>query len=258
MSELSPEYAGCPWPVDAACFSDDWESTDEAVKERSLALASATLHRLTGYRVTNCPITVRPYSSTACFVPASDPWWRAYGPFNPGVDVTGQWVNNCGPMCSNPRVSIRLPRPVGRIDSVKVDGVLVAPANYRLMDGNMLVYTGAGDGWPLTQDVSAPDTEAGTFSVTYINGYPPDALAAYAAGLLANEFAKACTGKNCKLPKGVTSIVRQGVTMEVASGSFPNGETGIREVDGFIALWNPNKQVRPTTVWFPGQSSVSW
>jgi hypothetical protein len=255
MSVPIPEFSGCVWPVDPACFSDEWEAAEEAVKERALALASATLHRLTGKRVTACPVTVRPSSSGRCFVPVYDHYGT--GPFQPGMDVAGQWVNNCGPLCADPFTSVRLPRPVGRIIEVKVDGAVIPATDYRLFEGNRLAYIGTGEGWPIFQNVLLPDTEPDTFSVTYINGFEPDSLAAYAAGLLANEFAKACTGKKCRLPSGVTTIVRQGVSMEIASGLFPNGTTGIREVDAFIALWNPRGQHQPTTILTPGRG-ISW
>jgi hypothetical protein len=53
------------------------------------------------------------------------------------------------------------------------------------------------------------------------------------------EFAKACTGdKKCRLPGNVSQIVRQGLSIEVIGGSFPNGLTGIREVDTYTAQWN--------------------
>lgn len=255
MSEMIPEYAGCLWPVDPACFSDDWEALDENVRTRSLALASSSLHRLTGMRVTACPITVRPFMSARCFIPTSG-YEFGLGVTTVGMTVTGDWVNNCGPICQD-GTWISLPRPVGGIVEVKVDGVVLPPTDYRLFNGNRLAYIGSGEGWPYSQDITLPDTEVGTFAVTYYNGYQPDSLAAYAAGLLANEFAKACTGKGCKLPQGVTSIVRQGVSMNITTGLFPDGKTGIREVDAFIALWNPQAQRTPTTVWTPG-STISW
>lgn len=253
MSVSIPEYAGCLWPVDPACFSDEWEAAETAVKDRALALASSTLERLTGQRVVACPITVRPTHGNRCFIPSDS---YGSGSFHPGMTATGQWANNCGLACDDPTTGVRLPRPVGRVDVVKVGGAVIPSTDYRVVDGNLLVYTGAGAGWPLTQNLSLPDTAADTFSVTYINGYPPDSLAAYAAGLLANEFAKACTGKKCKLPNGVTSIVRQGVSMEITTGLFPGGTTGIREVDAFIALWNPQHQ-QGARVWYPG-SGTSW
>lgn len=251
MTVPIPEYAGCLWPVDPACFSDEWEAMDTAVQERALALASATLHRLTGRRVTNCPITVRPRGGTSCFVPTTSPWGVGAA-FSPGMTTTGRWVNNCGPTTLDP-IGARLPRPVGRIDEVKLDGVVLAPSNYLLVEGNLLVYTGNGPGWPVSQDVTLPDTEPGTFAVTYINGYPPDLLAANAVGVLAMEFAKSCTGRKCRLPSNVTSIVRQGVAMEIDPGLFPNGTTGIREVDVFIGLWNPRGQ-EPSSIIIPGVS----
>ena len=258
MSVLVPEFSGCLWPVDSACFSDDWAATEESVKTRSLALASATLTRLTAGRVKACPITVRPYQDTCgCFVPDLG-YPGFYGAFSPGMTVTGNWVNNCGPVCADPATSVYLPPPVGKINQVRVGGAIVPTTDYRLFQGNRLAYIGSGAGWPINQDVVKPDTAAGTFSVTYLNGYPVDALGAYAAGLLAVEFAKACTKGKCKLPNNVTSIVRQGVSMDIVSGAFPNGLTGIREIDVFVALWNPRGVLQPTTVWYPGQSRVSW
>lgn len=85
---------------------------------------------------------------------------------------------------------------------------------------------------------AAPGTE-GAFAVTYLNSYPVDGMGAYAAGVLAMEFAKACTGRKCSLPPGTTNVTRQGVSIEVVTGSFPGGVTGIREVDAYIALWRP-------------------
>lgn len=252
MSQTIPEYAGCPWPVDPACFADDWAVMEDSVKERSIALASSTLHRLTGYRVTNCPITIRPNASSGgCFIPFEG----NSSAFRPGMDMTGRWVNNCGPTCSNPRTQIRLPRPVGEIVNVKVDGETLYPTDTAVVDGNLLVYRGTGAGFPASQDITLPSNAIGTMEVTYYNGYRPDSLAAYAAAMLAMEYARACTGKGCKLPTGVTSIVRQGVAMEISSAAFPNGMTGIREVDTFIALWNPYNQ-RPSTIIVPGTPGV--
>lgn len=246
MTSAIPEYMGCPWPVDPACFNDDWEAMDQSVQDRAVALASATLHRLTGRRVTNCTTTVFPGATgAACFVPFSG-FDAVAWPMIPGMNVQGQWVNNCGPVPSNPRVSVRLPRPVGRVDEVRVLGAVVPPEDYQIMDGNLLVYRGAGEGWPVTGDIT-------DFSVTYVKGYPPDSLAAYATGLLAMEFAKACSGRTCRLPSGVTSIIRQGVAMEIDPGLFPKGTTGIREVDAFIAVWNPRGQ-EPSRIIIPGVS----
>ena len=65
------------------------------------------------------------------------------------------------------------------------------------------------------------------------------------------EYARACTGGKCRLPQGVTSIVRQGVSFEIEGGAFPNGFTGIREVDAWIALWNPDGLRQQAKVYSP-------
>jgi hypothetical protein len=221
-----------------------------AVRLRATSLAVDTLRRLTAFRVGGCPITVRPLGSqNSCFVPT----YAVPGGFTPGININGNWVNNCGHAGTRySTAEVPLPAPVGRIDEVKVDGVVVDPENYRVDNGYILTWQGTGDApWPQTQDVTRPDTEVGTFSVTYLNGHVPDEHAAYAAGILAKEFAKACTGGKCRLPSGVQSIVRQGITMEIASGAFPGGLTGIREADAFIALWNPQRHIMQTRIWSP-------
>jgi len=101
--------------------------------------------------------------------------------------------------------------------------------------------------------MALPDTEENTFSVTYLNGWPPDAMAEYAAGVLAMEFAKACMGGKCRLPATVSAVSRQGVQFEAVAGRFLERTTGIREVDAWIALWNPGWMRERSQVWFPGQ-----
>lgn len=253
MSEPIPEYGGCPWPVDPACLTEDWLALEPEVQERSLALASETLRRLTGYRVGECPIKVRPCVSGGCwsaFVP-----YQGYGPFTPGLNVAGQWVNGCrcgGNSCAT-SCEVNLPRPVGRVDEVKVDGVVLDESDYEIQNGHILVWIGGGDcPWPTTQDFSKPDTQEGTFSITYLNAYPVDSIGAHAAGLLAMEFSKACRGKTCSLPPTVTEVVRNGVSFVIAPGSFPGGFTGLRVVDAYISLWrNENSPLEPSRVWTP-------
>lgn len=251
-------YGGCPWPVDPACLTDDWNNLDPDVQDRALALASSTLYRLSGYRVGGCPVTVRPCKAD-CVASSLRPSYLDmlgfYGGsgFFPHIDG-GVWVNSCGCRgdCScGPECRVSLPAPVGSVTEVKVDGTVVPATDYQI-DGNGIIWTGAGDcPWPTCQDMGLPDTEPGTFSITYLNSWPVDSLGAYAAGVLSMEFAKACTGGKCRLPAGVTSIVRQGVAIEVAGGTFPNGFTGIREVDAILAMWNPTPIRQAPTVWSP-------
>lgn len=250
-----PAFGGCVWPMDPSCRTDEWNRLPEPVQDLALAMASATLSRLTGYRVGSCPITIRPDSQQP-FPRSCPPWmdgWGMgylYGPMP--LNWNGTWSNLACDISSGSRNEVQLPPPVGRVDEVKVDGNVLDTGDYRI-DGNVLVWTGAGDApWPQTQDMSLADTEPGTFSVTYLNAYPVDSLGAYAVGALATEFGKACVGNKCLLPQNVTTVVRQGLTLEVIAGSFPNGETGLRAVDSYIGLWNP-KHRQQATVWNPNR-----
>lgn len=231
------------WPVDeTVCHELDEYSA--SVQMRAKALAANTLYMLTGYSVGGCPITVRP-RRTVC----SDHSYLISGTFRP-VNVAGVWSNSCGCSSGLPANVIELALPVGRVDEVKVDGVVLDPAAYELASGRYLVRID-GTAWPLQQDVTKPDTEVGTFSITYLRAMPVDGLGAYAAGVLACEFAKAISGSKCALPSGVTSITRQGVTMSIPSGAFPDGLTGIREVDAYVRSHNPHGLKMPSAVISP-------
>lgn len=254
MTGPIPEFGGCLWPMDEACRTDEWNAYDLVVQHRALALASASLHRLTAGRVGGCPVTVRPCKRSCGGVPIPA-MFTQYGAFNPHINSAGYWVNFCGCQtdCGCTELcEIALPGPIGRIEEIKVDGAVIPPSNYRI-DGNSVVWVGAGAcPWPTCQDLAKPDTEVGTFSITYLNAYPVDSIGAYAVGILALEFAKACSGSKCRLPSGVTSVTRGGVSYDINPGVFPDGFTGIREVDAFIGLWNPGGLRQRSGVWFPG------
>lgn len=258
MTTTVPEFNGCPWPVDPACLGTEWDALDSAVQERATALASATLRRLTGYRVGGCPVTVRPCKASCANTAVLPAYWAGGGMFVPHISAGGYWVNSCG--CSNDcscgvLCTVNLPAPVGEITEVKIDGSVIEPEFYAI-SADQLVWLGMSDcPWPVCQDLAATDDQPGTFSVTYLNAYPVDALGAYAAGTLAYEYAQACTGNKCRLPANITTLTRQGVTMDLATGSFPGGFTGIREVDAFIAIYNPRGIRQQTGVWSPDTRS---
>lgn len=248
-----PGYSGCEWPLDPACFDEDWNNLDPTTQARAASLASSTLHRLTGYRVGGCPITVRPCTKGCieAFIPTT---WAAG--FRPGINTEGVWVNvvvgcGCSHGCSCTSLcEVVLPGPVGEVYEVMVDGSVVPSTNYRV-DGVRLVWVGAGAcPWPACQDMSA-SSGPGTFLVTYLNSYAVDQTGAYACAVLAMEFAQACIGGTCRLPPGVVSVSRQGVTFDLPTGLFPDGLTGIREVDAWVSLWNPDRISRTPTVWSP-------
>ena len=243
MSVPYPELPDNCWPIDYDCCSG-WSDLDPTIADRAEFLAVQTLRSLVGNMVGGCPTTFRPCSRGACEDIA-----RAGGSWVNPVLWAGTWFN-CG--CSGPCIhnALNLPVPVGPITEVKIDGSPLAPTDYHLIDGHYLIRAD-GLPWPSEQDLTKPDTEIGTWSVTYVNSFAVDSLASYAAGVLACEYAKACSGQKCRLPENVTNVVRAGVAMQITPGSFPNGTTGIREVDAFIRAWNPYGLRTAPAVWSP-------
>lgn len=257
----TPDLPDECWPVDVTVIPDwddnEVEADPEAdppvvavpvysadTKARAIALAGQSMRLLTGFRVGGCPVTVRP-----CRRDCNTRTWRTYPvrgymgstPWFP-VQLGGAWLNigcGCSTSCSCSRVfEIRLSSAASAVSEVKVDGVVLDASSYRLDPGGRLVRTDGID-WPLCQDLNAPDTEAGTWSVTYTPGAAVDGLGAAAAGLLASQYARALNGGDCELPDTVTQVVRLGVTMTLAPGSFPGGRTGIRIVDDYLTFYNP-------------------
>lgn len=235
----------CAWEADPACLGDAWDSLDCEVQERSLMLATSALQALTLNRVGTCPVTIRPCpEDRACGC-----LWAPY------LDAGGVWRNGCacGTSCA-PLSEVDIPGPVGYIAEMLIDGQAVdfTSGDWRLDDGHLLVWQGVGSSpIPATQDLNKPDTEPGTWSITYSRSYPVLADGRMAVAYLAMEFAKACTPKaKCGLPRGVTSVVRNGVSFTVEAGLFPNGLTGIEIVDSFILLWAPAGTPARTAVVF--------
>lgn len=224
----------CVWDPDPSCLGDEWEGLSDAVKERSLMLASSSLQMLTNYRVGLCPITIRPVQDKP----------RCGCGFNPHLGVDGLWRNNCHHRHTyGPLSEYAIPGPVGFIDTLMINGEVVDmdDADWRLDNGYLLVWQGEGPSpIPAYQDLNKADTQPGTWSITYSKSYPVLADGRLAVALLAAEFAKACQPKKkCSLPRGVTSVVRNGVSFTIEAGLFPGGLTNIDIVDQYILKWVP-------------------
>jgi len=142
------------------------------------------------------------------------------------------------------------PGRVAEVVGVLLEGEVFPPFKYRLDHNNRLLRTD-GLKWPACQDMRLPEKAKGAFAVHYIPGIKPTGAGLWAVGVLSYEFSKACTGEKCRLPSSVTSISRQGVSMQFDNTMFSNGLTGIREVDAYILSVNPNKIKIPPRVWSP-------
>lgn len=258
-SEVSDTPPCTGWPVSWACNQAYADTLDASVKAYAETLAAQTLQMLTGYRVGGCPIEVRPCSprcapGTWLTAPDGSINWAGYSGWgmSPYVGASGQWLNACGCKtndCSCTAVSqVILPGPIGSIEYVSIDGVNLPTTAYRVDNFDRLVRID-GEQWPTCQDMSA-DSGVGTFIVSYLHGNPVDMVGSFVAGILAVEFAKACAGADCALPARVTSVTRQGVSMQMDVEMFAGGRTGIEAVDSYIRIWNP-MQSQKTGIYSP-------
>ncbi len=226
------------WPI-AWPGGNPPEGTSLENARKAELLATVSLRRLTLNRVGGEPITVMPCARTCRFP-------RGGGLYFYPILLDNGMYGNCfcsdGCDCGN-APSVLLDAPVGRIDEVQVNGVILDAAQYRVENGNRLVRLD-GYGWP----ACAGDG----FTVTYLNGYEVDELGEFVGGILANEFLMALTDeRKCRLPAETTSIARQGMSLTLATGLFPDGVTNIREVDAYVQQWNPNGLKVKPRVWSP-------
>jgi hypothetical protein len=242
------------WPV-AWPASANPDSLDPEVKARAELFAANTLRMLTLYRVGGEPITVMPCTHT-CHHPNTAAFSLGVMPFHPILLGSGSYANCwCGTDCTCASApTVILDAPVGRIDSVVIDGIALSPDAYHVEDGNRLVRTD-GKGWPACSGKR--------FTVTYLKGYPVDSMGEFVAGVLAVEYLKliGADKAKCRLPSSVTNVQRQGLTFEIARGMFPDGLTGITEVDTFIVRWNPHGLKTKPMVYSPDikrQHAVTW
>lgn len=240
------------------------DATEQEVAAYELALmqfeiatlrAWTTLQVLSAYQIAICPVTVRPCaercSGGSYFIaPVDGPWGAPFWPLFIGGGAVNILLGcSCSGDCSCSWTrDVRLPGPVGAIARVELDGVTLDPSAYRVDNGNRLVRED-GEGWPFCQNMNLPLGEVGTFGVTYWHGATSDVLVRYAAGVLATEYLAAMMGGECRLPSGVTQVIRQGVTFEVEKDMFESGLTGIDEVDSVTARYNPFRVKLPAQVY---------
>lgn len=245
-----------PTTADWSCAftPEEIAKLDPVKKARSELMAWTTLEALTAQAVQRCPVTIRPCAagcaqSSFLVAPVS-----GGGILQPYIE-NGAWYNACGCRptdCSCVRLSqIAMPGPIAEIVEVLQNGVVLAPSAYRVDNSEFLVRLD-GEEWPACQDMSAPTTADNTLAVTFRQGAPIGDTLNYAAGMLASEYYKACTSGKCRLPSGVTSIVRQGVTMQMYANPFLDGLTGISEVDRIVAIYNPFGLRTPPQFVVPG------
>lgn len=150
----------------------------------------------------------------------------------------GYWI----PIQSSPgRPSrVRLPRPdVTAITSVEIDSV---PFTSYRRSGNYAMRSDGG-GWPMVNSTR----------ISYDFGRLVPHAGKLAALMLAAELGKMFAGQKCALPARVTSVVRQGISMDMLESLevLKEGLTGLYAVDQWLLSANPDKRRQSGLCWSP-------
>lgn len=247
-----------------SCCSS-WSSLTAEQQQFAASVAAEIVWRLSGRRFGLCETTVRPCRQpcTSGTGAAYGPAWPVSGPlgaaFTPVLDG-GQWLNlacgrcvgdcSCSTLCE-----VILPGPVDSIVEVLLDGAVVDPGEYLVLDHRSLVArSDSGGCWPTCQDLSLPDSEVGTFSVRYLQGIPIPPGGIGTVSTLACEFGKACANvSGCRLPRRVQSVTREGVRLDFIDPMtfLDDGLTGLYDVDLWIRAVNPGGLARGARVYSP-------
>jgi hypothetical protein len=255
----------------AAVCSQAAVGTDASLLDTVAVEASMALYEISGRQFPGlCSRTVRPSRDPcSCWGPSSlgvGPWFWSTNPYGLG-GLWGWWSESGDQRGCNPLSIVRLAGyPVREIVEVKIDGA-VLPAvdadgnpNYRLDDWRHLVRMGDPGPpyrqrfWPGCQNLDLDDTEAGTFSVSYLWGVDPPQLGRDAAAELACQLWAAANGQPCKVPAGTTKMVRSGVTIErglLANWFDPTKSTGLVHLDLFLKAYWRTRAGRRSAIWSP-------
>lgn len=253
--------------VRACCTSLPASGTfsDESVQS-AIDTATDLLYLLSGQQfVGTCSRSVRPCARECCFGGWGWASWVSFSSWPNPPDPSSWPPRQCGCDCL-PKVDLGY-YPIQSVIEVKINGVIVDPATYRLDEQRYLVRLGANDGngnitndgWPHCQRLDLPDSEEDTWSVTFEYGQSAPPAGVNAAKKLACEIAKACAGLACELPGRVTNAVRQGVSFTLMDpGMQDKGLTGLYEVDLFLMAYNPQKSRGMTVVYSPDLQMPGW
>lgn len=250
--------------------------TDAPLTSTQIAMACATaagaateiLYDLSGRQFSGTcgPVTIRPVARPTDI--DSRRWlggigafgyafgWSGTGPFAVGI---GGPVSAFGDSLP-PEIELG-GFPVQQVTLVKIDGVVIPSTEYELRDYKTLVRlrpTASSTpteryGWPTSQINDLPDTEVGTFSITYTYGQDPGDAGRLACLKLAEYLALPQFGDSTHYPQRLTSFTRQGISAAVVDviDILNKGMLGIYEVDAFLLAVNPNRARKPSMVWSP-------
>jgi len=223
----TPDKLCCPDAVSVDCETGDpvvasYAWTDEELIEAATGiLYRATCSLYPGH----CEVTVRPCGYCSC---------------NRKKCGCGRYIY----------IDLQEKYPIVSIDEVLIDGEVVPESSYRLDDYHRLVRTD-GACWPACNDLILEATEPRTFQVSYTAGRLPPIELQMAAAELACEMKRACNGFDCRLPRNVTHVSRQGISMDITAleGAVSGRVSGLAMVDSAVSQYNCSRA--RARVWHP-------
>ncbi len=240
---------------------DGFSDADADEQEAAIQAATEILYAVSnGLYPGECgPVTVRPCNQT-CGCWGFWSWGLGVYTWDP---TRTRWVcdqHSCG--CAPTSEVVLAGVPIREITEVLIDGVALDPDEYAILEPNRLVRMRDltdphhRNVWPGCQIIDLPETEEGTFAVSYTYGADPPQAGMSAAAFLACEIWKGCgaDGGECALPDNVTRVVREGLTIEtavVAAAAIKAGTTGIMAIDSFVAAFVEKDAVGRSSVWSP-------
>jgi hypothetical protein len=251
----------CGWAVAQCACGTCWTRYSPEVRAAASALAIGVMWAATARRYGQCTLLVEP-----CNRPPLLRDYQVYPQMYAGYGTAyidqGVWHNSCtgsfgqsgdyesSSCCKGCEVPLEGPTDTDSVLEVTVAGVVIPPASYMIQNRYLLVRTDKLC-WPICTNYSEQSPPG--FTVEYLRGEPIPARVQAATERLACEFARACAGGNCALPRRMTRLTRQGVDLEVEALSSDPGKlrTGIPEVDLIIGLENPGGRSMRSVVLSP-------
>ena len=255
-----------PWAtladLPSPCEPDEAQGADNTALEAALQAATDVLYVLSGRQFPGlitealhpCPDHTHSYATE----PSS--WSNGSVLGQPGSYASGvgaRWATGCRHRQSQRCGCRRLHAlslgvaPLVAVGEVVIDGEVLDPAAYRIDNARELIRLD-GQPWPVCTDATDPDG----FRVEVTHGIEPPQAGVWAAAALACELAKSRDPDlqgECKLPKRVTSVTRQGLSMVVLDPMdfLDDGKVGVYECDLFLKAYNPAKLQRRAAVMSP-------
>lgn len=130
---------------------------------------------------------------------------------------------------------LRLRGPIIGTPVVRIDGATLAASSYAVVNDEYLIRRD-GKTWPMTNDLTKPDTQVGTWAVQFTFGSIPDALATQATVEIVLELAKQ-DGilHRWAFPPGAVAANVQGVSVVLEDQASENSMPATRRLMGSYA-----------------------